>query len=497
MLADGTSMDHPIRATAFVVSFLVPFSVQLVFASAWPDWGTIGTAGALFAVVVVAAGLCAITSAFVLWRGFVTKTPELSWLGLFFFAVSMLPFVHGVTTPGVLYGPNSATTVSVVLAIPIGIVAAAPTLLPRHGRLARAWRGWSITWIAAITALSVALLVAPNAVRAPNMRTPIGVLAIAACVAGCLALGWRQLRLARIAQRRAPLAVAAGYSFVAGSAAVLLGSEPLSVGFWLAHVFDIAGVLVATVAAAVVYQRSRSMVSVLAPVVAVEPIAALDVGMHPDVIDFVAELDTKDPMTRDHVVRTAELAIQVAALMRLPAESQRDAGLVGALHDIGKLQIPDEILTKPGALDDAERAVMQTHAALGGTILESSKALCSLAPVVRAHHERVDGGGYPDRLAGEDIPLLARIVSVCDAYDAMAYTRRYRSGMPLEQVTGILREHAGTQWDPLVVQAVITIVSNRRSYVPQLLASQRDTRCDCLPAELQALEVDALLSASA
>lgn len=482
-------------AVAFVAVFLAPFALQLACALLWPDVGTSGSAGLLFAIVVIAAALCAVTASLVIWRGFTTSAPELAWLGLFFFSVSMLPLVHGITTPGVMYGPNAATTVSVILAIPIGVIAALPNLLPRHGRLARAWRGWTWTWLVAITAISIVLLIAPDLIAVPNMRSPLGIATIAFAVTGCMALGWRHVKLALIARRPAPIVVAVGYSFVAASAAVLFGSEPLSAGFWLAHAFDIGGVFAATIGGFIVYRRSASIAAVLEPIVAVEPIAALEVGMHPDVIDFVADLDAKDPMTRDHVVRTAELAIEVAALMRLPAEIQRDAGLAGALHDIGKLRIPDEILGKPGALNDVEWRIMQSHAELGGVIVGSSEALASLVPAVRGHHERIDGGGYPDGLAGEDIPLLARIVSVCDAYDAMAYTRRYRSGMELTQVIRILRENAGTQWDPLVVQAVVSIVSKRPMVEPQLLARHRHERCDCLPADLQGLESSELVDA--
>ena len=483
-------------AAGFSALFLAPFVIQMLCALAWPDDGISGTPELLFTVVVIAASLCVVTSGLVLWRGISTATPELAWFGLFFFSVSVLPLVHGLTTPGVLYGANAATMLSVVLAIPVGVMAASPTLLPRHGRMARAWRGWTYSWLAVILVLGTVLLIAPNIVGAPNMRSVPGIAVIGISVAGCLLLGWRHVVLARIARRAAPLVIAAGYSFVAGSFAVLLGSEPMSAGFWLAHIFDVAGVFAGTIGGFVLYGRPRSMAAVLAPIVAVEPIAALEVGLHPDVIDFVNDLDEKDPMTRDHVVRTAELAIEVAALMRLPAEVQRDAGLVGTLHDIGKLRIPDEVLSKPGVLNDVEWRIMQTHAEVGGTIVASSSALASLAPAVRGHHERLDGGGYPDGLAGDQIPLLARIVAVCDAYDAMAYTRRYRSGMELDTVLEILRDNAGTQWDPLVVQAVITLVSKRPITEPQLLASQRARRCDCLPTDLQGLESLELVGAT-
>lgn len=463
--------------------FLAPFVLQVVLSFQTSD-RTVGSPGLLFGIVVVAAGLCAVVAGLVIARAFATQTAELAWLGCFFMAASILPLVHGLTTPGVLYGDNSATMVSVILAIPVALLSAIPLALDRHGPTARKWRGWTISWLVILSALAIALLVWPSAIAVPNMRSAAGVAVAVGSALGCFLLARRHIDLATIANRRSPLIVAIGYALVAGSAGVLFEDQPYSVGFWLAHAFDITGVFAATIGALLVYRRTASMTEVLAPIVAVEPIAALEVGMHPAVIEFVADLETKDPMTRDHVVRTAELAIEVAELMRLPPDVQRRAGLVGALHDIGKLEIPDEILTKPGALNDVEWRIMRSHAALGSEILGRCEHLADLAPAVRGHHERLDGAGYPDGLAGEEIPLEARIVSVCDAYDAMAYTRRYRSAMELDEVLSILRKHAGTQWDPLIVQAVINIVSRRSDYEPRLLDGHKHDRCDCLPREL-------------
>lgn len=185
-------------------------------------------------------------------------------------------------------------------------------------------------------------------------------------------------------------------------------------------------------------------------------------------------------MTRDHVVRTAELAIEVAAAMQLPADVQREAGLVGALHDIGKLQIPDEILTKNSALTHDEWQIMRTHPALGADLVAASPPLVSLAPAIRAHHERYDGRGYPDGLAGDQIPLVARIVAACDSFDAMAHSRHYRTGMSIDVVIEELREHAGEQWDPAAALAVMTIAERRPAVDPRLFADAADYACDCL-----------------
>lgn len=469
---------------AYVVLFLMPFAVQLQLARRSNDADPIGSPGLLFGVVVIAAGLCVVASVAVLWRAFATDAAELAWVGLFFFCASMLPFVHGLTTPGVIYGANSATTNAVLLAIPLAVVSASPTMASRYGRLARSWKPWTIGWLVSVTILSITMLWLPDLVPAPDPESTFGMLVTLLTVTGGLMLGWRHVRFAEIADRRAPLAVTVGFSLTIGAIAGQYGAAAYSGAFWLAHALDITGVLAATMAAVMIYRRSSSMSDVLAPIVAVEPRAALEVGLHPAVIAFVEDLDAKDPLTRDHVIRVAELAMEVAELMRLPAQELRRAGLVGALHDIGKIRVPDEILNKPGALNELEWNIMRSHAAAGGDIVSGCEPLADLAASVRAHHERIDGGGYPDGLAGDDIPLIARIVSVCDAFDAMAYTRRYRSGMELEEVVEILREHAGTQWDPFVVQAVITVVSKRTNWEPQLLTRGTVETCDCLPSAL-------------
>ena len=128
------------------------------------------------------------------------------------------------------------------------------------------------------------------------------------------------------------------------------------------------------------------------------------------------------------------------------------------LHDLGKIQVPEAILYKPGPLDADERAIMERHPIWGADILERLPPLRHAIPVVRHHHERWDGGGYPDGLAGEGIPLAARIVSVVDAFDAMVSDRPYRQGLPIEEVCRNIDEGSGTQFDPRVAQAFLRIV---------------------------------------
>ncbi len=152
--------------------------------------------------------------------------------------------------------------------------------------------------------------------------------------------------------------------------------------------------------------------------------------------------------------------MQVAEALGVDAETSRGAEFGALLHDVGKIHIPAAIINKPGPLDDDEWVIMKTHTVEGQKMLERvGGMLARVGVVVRASHERWDGGGYPDGLAGEDIPLAARIVSVCDAYNAMTTDRSYRRALPVADAIAELERCAGTQFDPAVVAAVVAVVA--------------------------------------
>ena len=168
---------------------------------------------------------------------------------------------------------------------------------------------------------------------------------------------------------------------------------------------------------------------------------------------LVSSLDAKDPYTRGHSERVAAIGRRLAVEMGLPEQDVEDVYLSGLLHDVGKIGVSDAVLRKPGRLTDAEFAEIQTHPTIGYQILSGIKRLSHILPGVRSHHESIDGSGYPDGLAGSEIPTMARILAVADSYDAMGSDRPYRKGMPLEKVERILRDGAGTQWDAAIVDA--------------------------------------------
>jgi two-component system, cell cycle response regulator len=172
---------------------------------------------------------------------------------------------------------------------------------------------------------------------------------------------------------------------------------------------------------------------------------------------LLTALAVRDPDLGEHVGGVSALAEATARAMGLGGEALEDVRRAAELHDIGKVGIPDAILKKPGPLDDAEWASMRVHTLIGERILTAAPALRRAAGHVRSSHERWDGLGYPDGLAGEDIPLGARIVAVCDAFDAMTSDRPYRAARPEEEALAELRRCSGTQFDPAVVEAFVRL----------------------------------------
>jgi diguanylate cyclase (GGDEF)-like protein len=172
-------------------------------------------------------------------------------------------------------------------------------------------------------------------------------------------------------------------------------------------------------------------------------------------------LSEQDESLVAHVGHVADLAALTAAGMDLPPEVIALTRLAAELHDVGKAAIPASILEKPGALDEGERAFIQRHSAIGERIVAAAPSLETVAPIVRATHERADGTGYPDGLMLEQIPVSARIIAVVDAFDAMTNDRPYRKAMPAADALAELRANAGTQFDPAVVDVFASAIARR------------------------------------
>ncbi|HET7466859.1 MAG TPA: HD domain-containing phosphohydrolase [Candidatus Dormibacteraeota bacterium] len=170
---------------------------------------------------------------------------------------------------------------------------------------------------------------------------------------------------------------------------------------------------------------------------------------------LAAAVEAKDPFMVRHTHRVGAAARHLGICLELEPHDLDALYLGGIIHDIGKIGVADAVLLKPGPLEPFEMARVQLHPLIGETIISPLRSAAALLPIVRHHHERIDGGGYPDGLAGPDIPELARIVAVCDAYDALVNNRPYRGGHSIGEAVSILESGAGTIWDAEFVELLV------------------------------------------
>lgn len=175
-------------------------------------------------------------------------------------------------------------------------------------------------------------------------------------------------------------------------------------------------------------------------------------------------IDAKDTYTNGHSTRVAEYAREIARRVGFSEKQQDDIYMMGLLHDVGKIGIPEAIINKPSRLTDEEYAEIKTHPLVGASILRNITEFPQLAVGARWHHERFDGKGYPDGLSGEDIPLEARIIAIADAYDAMSSRRSYRDVLSQEFVRGELVKGKGSQFDPQLTEVMLEMVDEDKDY---------------------------------
>ncbi len=179
-------------------------------------------------------------------------------------------------------------------------------------------------------------------------------------------------------------------------------------------------------------------------------------------------VDAKDPYTRGHSDRVSDYSVLIGKHMGLDEDSLKTLKIGGLFHDIGKIGVPDHILLKPGKLTDDEYSEIKNHPSIGAHILSTATIFANLIPVVKHHHERYDGRGYPSKLAGNDIPFLARIAAVADTYDAMTSKRPYRDALPLDVVIEEIRKNSGTQFDPEIADVFLDLLENHYDEVEKI-----------------------------
>ncbi len=381
-------------------------------------------------------------------------------LCLGFMAMGGIFAVHGIETPGILMSGEYAAAVKGVSAflslfVPALFFAASytPITAAFERRLPYSPAGWLIVLVGTALAIYGVLAIASTQLIA---QLPFGVKPYSTAMAGAtiVLLLFAAARQGRgFVAARLPLQGMLVLAFVllAEAQVIMLLGTAWKLSWWLYHLLMLIGVGIAVGSLVAQRAKGQSLRSVMEATLELEVKVGLELEHADTIVALAAAVEARDENTKGHNHRVAELAVRIGRAMDLPTDTLRTLARAGLLHDVGKIGMPDSILSKPSSLDAAEWTVIKRHPEVGHEILSRVPNLRREAAIVVAHHERIDGSGYPRGLRGEQIPLEARIVAVADTYDVLISDRPYRKAFNNQDAVRILREESGTHlWEPAV-----------------------------------------------
>jgi HD-GYP domain-containing protein (c-di-GMP phosphodiesterase class II) len=385
-------------------------------------------------------------------------------LGCLFVGFFML--THGLTTPGIWGRPMNlwvARFPTLALAAFAAFLGAAlmpadrrfPRFVERHARAA-------IVLPTMLAALVCAVVVAWPAASIGGHPLPgedVGTKALDAAAALTLFLaGEVHRRRWALSRDRLELALLLACWLSTESILSLQLGRLWHLSWWDYHALLLVGFGASVYAVLTGYKRSRTVEGALTGIVLRDTLDQIAHGYPEAVRSLVTAVEARDAYTRGHSARVAEVSVDIGELMGLRSSTLRVLAQGGLLHDIGKIGVPDHILNKPDLLTADERHEIEKHPGMGWEIIRQSPSLRGALAVVRQHHERMDGTGYPDRLAGKEIALEARIAAVADVWDALTSDRAYRPAWPADRALEVMLTGRGTHFDPAPLDALLELL---------------------------------------
>jgi HD-GYP domain-containing protein (c-di-GMP phosphodiesterase class II) len=388
-------------------------------------------------------------------------------VGTAFSAMAALLALHGLATPGMIVGWNGLVAFTGGATLVVGAVVLALAAVPSVNRP---------QGIRRLVVLQVVLLAAVGLVGTVGMLKPSFVpsvpeagspLALALLAAGLLLyafLAVRAINTFLLTHRRADLVVVVGLSFLGTALVGALVLNYMQLGWWLGHGFELVGILLVSIPVAMDLRRAQPSRSLTGGPRAGELVQAEHAFLGARVRALTLRLAEKDEYTEGHTRRVALRAVLVGEELGLAPNRLRVLATGGLLHDIGKLSVPDEILKKPGSLDETEFAVIKRHPEWGHKLLgELGGFSDGVRRLVLDHHERLDGNGYPNGRVASELDIETRILTVCDVYDALLSVRVYRDAWTHEKAMALLHEQIGAAFDLGCVRALERVLARDAS----------------------------------
>jgi putative nucleotidyltransferase with HDIG domain len=387
-------------------------------------------------------------------------------LGTAFSVMAALLSLHGIATPYFLIGDNGVVSFTGGATLPIGGAILALTAIPRFRRPegVRPLLILQGSLLAIIAVMGATAFAAPSLVPAvPEPRSPAALALLGVGLAFYALLAFRAFRTFLLTHRHADLLVVIGIAWLAAAIPPAMLMTYMELGWWLGHGFELIGIVMVGLPVALDLRRGVQSRPLAGDLCTSELVRSEEEFLGAHVRALTISLAQKDEYTEEHTRRVAFRAVQVGEELGLSPARLRELATGGLVHDIGKLSVPNSILKKPGKLTTEEFAVIKRHPEIGFRMLGDLGFSKSVARLVLDHHERLDGSGYPRGLEGPAMSLEARILAVCDVYDALVSNRVYREAFTHEEAMDLLREEAGTKLDRRCVTTLAQILGAERA----------------------------------
>ncbi len=467
------------RRIGWLAVIVLPMLIQLaLIEGVWPD-SIFGTPRSHVYVVATTAALLGILAALMAYAALQVRDTRVFFLALAFLSISGLFLAHALTTPGIIIpyqNPWVGFSASFSLAVGSLCLALSIREWPQHiaARIIAQQRrifALVVSILLAYNALAIVTSLIPPAAAswlpAPDAALPhlahlpgaiptatTGLLGVMGnpllaqiCAAGAVGLFctaiWRHMRRYRLAPSALVVGLLIASIFLIQAQVIQVTTIVWHASWWEYHILILGAFFAAAIALAFEYARSGSLAGVVEGLLLRDTVQQLEHGYTEVIVALVAAVEAKDPYTRGHTQRVAELAVRIGEELRLSPERLRTLGRAAMLHDIGKIGVPDAILNKPGKLTREEFAAIQEHPVRGYQIISGIRSLRRELSGVRSHHERLDGSGYPDGLRGDALPQEARIIAVADVYDALTSRRAYRDALSSAAALAIIAADTG------------------------------------------------------
>lgn len=399
---------------------------------------------------------------------------KVSFLSLSYVSLAAMFILHGISTPGLLTDHSAISGNVAQLSVLLSAFWLWLCSISGDRKLVR-WlsarqKNLLPVWTFGLIGFGLYLWLYPDFVYFMHLKGDIGKWATTAMILIMNAWSiYRNMQTYLVSRFPLQLAIvySTGWMFIAQI--IMVTGKVWMVSWWMYHYLLLASVIVMAGGIVREYLSSGSLSASIKLLFRAKPQDWIHTYISPSVRQLVLATEAKDSYTAGHNYRVALYALKLGEEMGLSSSQLRAIAQGGLVHDVGKLYVPDGILNKRGKLTDDERSVIEAHPVSGFDVCKRLGFMTEELAVIRSHHERWNGSGYPDRLSGESIPLVARITAVADVYDALTSSRSYRSAMSHEEAMRIILKESGSHFDPRCISAWERLVNDQQQFFQETL----------------------------